>query len=242
MALNNFFFILFCVPFIALLALIQLFRNKAIKNDCPSRDKIFSKIQLGLIFFASILFAGFADWRFALCLVLVSAFTYGMGYLVADGNRKKIWLVVSVVALVSVLGVFKYTNFFIDSFSKLFGFTGVVLNLILPLGISFYIFTAISYLIDVYRGKYEVEHDFLDFMVFMTFFPKVTSGPIIRSSEMLPQIKEYRGIKADAFLVGIQIFVFGLFKKIVLADRLSVFVNDVWYAPTAFATDRKSVV
>ena len=236
MALNNFFFILFCIPFIALLALIQIFRNKAIKHDCPSRDDILAKVQLGLIFLVSVLFAGIADWRFALCLLVVSAFTYCMGYLVRSGRRRKSWLVVSIAALVSVLGFFKYTNFFIDSFTRIFGFTGVVLNIMLPLGISFYIFTAISYLMDVYRGKYEAEHDFLDFMVFMTFFPKVTSGPIIRGSEMLPQIKDYRGIKSDAFLVGIQIFVFGLFKKIVLADRLSVFVNDVWYAPTAFAT------
>lgn len=104
------------------------------------------------------------------------------------------------------------------------------------MGISFYILTALGYLIDVYKERYRAERNIIDFALFISFFSKVLSGPIVRGDAMLPQIKSYRGIKIDRFLIGIQIFVFGLFKKMVLADRLGVFVNDVWRSPGAFST------
>lgn len=236
MAINNFFFIIFFFILVFILAFIQIFRNRVIYRNCLDCDRKLAFVQLAIIFISSILFVGYADWRFALCLVLTSIFTYVMGWVVGNSSRKKLFLIISVIVLLSVLGFFKYTNFFINSFLHILGFDGVIFNIILPVGISFYILTAISYLIDVYHGINDAENNLFTFMLFMTFFPKITSGPIIRGSEMFPQIKNYKGVKFDSFLVGIQIFVFGLFKKIVLADRLGIFVNDVWHAPTAFST------
>lgn len=123
-----------------------------------------------------------------------------------------------------------------NSFRSIAGLDSVTLNIILPLGISFYIFSALSYLIDVYRGDYPAEKNILHFALYIAFFPKLTAGPIVRGKDFFPQVKEYRGIQWDAFKAGIQIFVFGLFKKIVLADHLGVFVDDVFHAPTAFNT------
>jgi alginate O-acetyltransferase complex protein AlgI len=118
----------------------------------------------------------------------------------------------------------------------LFGKDAIMFNIILPLGISFYTFTALSYIIDIYRGKYAAEKNILNVALFISFFPKVTAGPIIRGDEFLPQLKNYQGIKSKNFQDGIQIFAFGLFKKIVLADHLGVFVDDVFFAPSAYNT------
>ena len=118
----------------------------------------------------------------------------------------------------------------------MFGLDSVTLNIILPLGISFYVFSAIAYLIDIYRGEYPAQKNILNIALYIAFFPKLTAGPIVRGKDFFPQVKEYRGIQWDAFKAGIQIFVFGLFKKIVLADHLGVFVDDVFHVPTAFNT------
>ena len=107
-----------------------------------------------------------------------------------------------------------------NSIRNIIGFDSVTLNIILPLGISFYIFSSLAYLIDVYRGDYSAEKDFICFALYISFFPKLTAGPIVRGKDFFPQVKEYRGVQWDSFKAGIQIFVFGLFKKIVLADHL----------------------
>lgn len=91
-------------------------------------------------------------------------------------------------------------------------------------------------MIDIYRGRYDAEKNILNFALFISFFPKITAGPIVRGDEFLPQVKKYQGIKSQNFQDGIQIFVIGLFKKIVLSDRLGVFVDDVFFAPTAYNT------
>ncbi|MCI9452319.1 MAG: MBOAT family protein [Dorea sp.] len=106
----------------------------------------------------------------------------------------------------------------------------------LPIGISFYVFSGLSYLIDIYWRRYHAEKNLLDFALYIALFSKLTAGPIVRAEEFLPQVKSYRGLRLDKFSEGIQIFVFGLFKKIVLADHLCVFVDDVFSAPAAFDT------
>lgn len=138
--------------------------------------------------------------------------------------------------LVLILAYFKYINFFIESFNKTFGLNMNTLNVVLPLGISFFTFSALSYIIDVYRNVCTAETNIVDFGLYMAFFPKITAGPIVGWTEFKPQIKEYRGITLKAFHDGIQIFVFGLFKKMVLADHLGVFVDDVFFAPYAYNT------
>ncbi len=140
-----------------------------------------------------------------------------------------------VFCLVGFLGYFKYCNFFLESFAVLFQQQSVTLKIFLPLGISFYVFSALAYIIDVYRKDYPPERNFLAFALYIAFSPKLLAGPIVRGKDFFPQVRNYHGLEIDAFLSGIQIFVFGLFKKIVLADHLSVFVDDVFFAPDAFS-------
>ncbi len=140
------------------------------------------------------------------------------------------------ICLLIVLGYFKYADFFIESFASAFHLNAGTLNLVLPLGISFFTFSGLSYLLDVYRGTCAAEKNLLDFGLYMALFSKITAGPLVRWTDLRPQIKEYRGICLPALNDGIQIFVFGLFKKMVLADHLGVFVDDVFFAPLAYST------
>ena len=177
---------------------------------------------------ASYIFIIYADFRFALAIAVLTIMTWLFA-------KKEKLIPLGIVLAVLSLGFFKYTNFFIESFSKLFGNDFTALNLIVPLGVSFYTFSAISYLVDVKRGKVKAD-DLLHVALYLSFFPKLTSGPIQRSGDFFEQAHSDRAIGFDSFKTGIQIFVFGLFKKIVLADRLSVFVNQVYATPKAFGS------
>lgn len=140
------------------------------------------------------------------------------------------------MVLILILAYFKYTNFFIESFNKAFGRDIGTLKIILPIGISFFTFSALSYLIDIYRGTCDAERNIIDFTFYMAFFTKIISGPIVRWTEFKSQLKDYRGVRLDSLNIGIQIFVFGLFKKMALADHLGVFVDDVFRTPEVFDT------
>ena len=177
---------------------------------------------------ASYAFIIYADFRFALAIAALTIMTW------LFAKKEKLIPLGIVLAVVS-LGFFKYTNFFIESFSKLFGNDFTALNLIIPIGVSFYTFSAISYLVDVKRGKVKADN-LLYVALYLSSFPKLTSGPIQRSGDFFEQAHSDRAIGFDSFKTGIQIFVFGLFKKIVLADRLSVFVNQVYATPKAFGS------
>ncbi len=154
----------------------------------------------------------------------------------AEGKKRSILTAAAVTVLVLILGVFKYFNFFMSTVMSTVGKTWTTLDIILPVGISFYIFSAIGYLLDVSWGMMPAEKNILDIALFLSFFPKQVCGPIIKGREFLPQLKENRRITLKNIEAGIQIFVFGLFKKLVLADHLGVFVNDVYHAPSAFGT------
>ena len=135
-----------------------------------------------------------------------------------------------------VLGIFKYFNFFTESFYKLFGISGYSsLNIILPVGISFYTFQSMSYTIDVIRKQIKAQ-SFINVALYIAFFPQLVAGPIVKASDFIPQLYENRKIDANNFLTGIQIFVMGLLKKVVIADNLSVFVDDVFARPAIFST------
>lgn len=181
-----------------------------------------------VILIASYLFAVYADWRFSFVLALISFVTY---YFAKNKRHYRIGVTIVLLALC----YFKYTNFFINSFTKLAGKDDVLLDIILPLGISFYTFSAISYLVDVGRGSQEAR-PLLDVAVYLSFFPKLTSGPIQKSKDFFKQLDSERNIGKQSFSQGIQIFVFGLFKKIVLADRLAIFVDQVYATPKAFGS------
>ncbi len=175
----------------------------------------------------SYLFMAYADWRFALILALISIITYYS----ARKYQYGMGIIASLVALV----FFKYTNFFCSSFARIVGRDYTFLNIILPLGISFYTFSAISYIMDVKHGRQDAR-PLLDVMVYLSFFPKLTSGPIQKSGDFFLQLDAEREVGWKSFETGVQIFVFGMFKKIVLADRLSIFVDQVYATPKAFGS------
>lgn len=133
-----------------------------------------------------------------------------------------------------MLGFFKYFNIFLGSAAALLGKNLGALKIILPVGISFYTFQALSYVIDIRRGKIPVENDFVKLALYISFFPQLVAGPIVRAADFLPQLREERRVSLAGVQWGVQVFAFGLFKKVVLADHLSVFVDDVYRAPAAF--------
>jgi alginate O-acetyltransferase complex protein AlgI len=236
MGLNNFFFIVQFVILFIFLSVLQIIRSKWLLEDI-------GRVQIFILLFYSYYFVGSVNWRFAVCVALVTIIAYGGGQLIERAKQlgkpsQKVRKIAICVwgGVILILVYFKYMNFFIESANKVIGLNIGTLKIILPIGISFFTFSALSYVIDVYRGICDAEKNIVDFGVYMAFFPKITAGPIVRWTEFKPQLKKYRGIKLDSLSTGIQIFVFGLFKKMVLADHLGVFVDDVFRTPEAFNT------
>lgn len=189
---------------------------------------------------SSYLFYGWWDWRF-LFLILFSSivdFTIGQKIYAATNKRvRKNYLLVSLLINLGLLGYFKYTNFFIDSFINSFRFFGgemdsFTLQIILPVGISFYTFQTLSYTIDIYRDRIKPTKDWLSFFTFVAFFPQLVAGPIERASHLLPQFFKTYNFDYKAFKSGLLLMAFGLFKKMVIADRLAIVVNEVYGNPT----------
>ena len=214
-------FILFTL--VAFVFFIIYICNRLISNDVKC---IFATKWILLI--ASYIFVVYADIRFAIVLFATTCTTWYFA-------PKKKWGFVGIVLPLLALSYFKYTNFFIDSFADIFHLDHRTLSIVLPIGISFYTFSAISYIMDVRKGKV-LPRGLLDVALYLAFFPKLVSGPIQRSGDFFSQADSRREVGWDSFSCGIQIFVFGLFKKIVLADRLSVFVDQVYATPAAFGS------
>ena len=181
-----------------------------------------------VLLIASYLFVLYADVRFALILFAMTCTTWFFA-------PKRKWGFVGIVVPLLALSYFKYTNFFIDSFANIFHLDHKTLSIVLPIGISFFTFSAISYIMDVRKGKVQTR-GLLDVALYLAFFPKLVSGPIQRSGDFFSQADSRRKVGWNSFSCGVQIFVFGLFKKIVLADRLSVFVDQVYATPAAFGS------
>ena len=210
----------------------------ALTNTAPFRAMAREKrmrLRHVLLLLASYVFYGW--WNWACCglmlgLTLVAHFCS----LQLAGKYRKPALLVGVVVPLLILGVFKYFNFFVDSFCQAFGIVRAgTLNILLPVGISFYTFQSLSYTFDVSRGRIVPERDFIRTALYVSFFPQLVAGPIVKAGEFIPQLHEERGISLANLAPGVQIFVFGLFKKIVLADNLSVFVDAVHQAPAAYS-------
>ncbi|MBQ9527464.1 MAG: MBOAT family protein [Fretibacterium sp.] len=182
-----------------------------------------------LLLGASYFFYGWWDWRFCFLLLFVTA----VSYWTARAKGKTAYILGLSTPLI-VLGFFKYFNFFLSSLSAVAGRDLGTLRIILPVGISFYTFQALSYVIDVRRGKLAPEKNFVKLALYISFFPQLVAGPIVRAADFLPQLEEDRKITAENFKIGIQMCAVGFFKKVVLADHLSVFVDDVFAVPVAF--------
>lgn len=206
---------------------IVYFLLYTVDRFCKDGDKAVNASKW-ILLIASYVFVSYLDYRFALVLLVL---TFSTWFFSMRGKYRSCGIIVAVL----VLGFFKYTNFFVGSFQRIIGNDYTALNIILPLGISFYSFSAIGYLVDLGRNKME-PRNLKDVALYLAFFPKITSGPIQRSGEFFGQMDQRRRIGWDTFSIGIQVFMFGLFKKIVLADHLSVFVNQVYDVPEVFGS------
>ncbi len=196
------------------------------------------KWQNLLVVVASYVFYGWWDWRFLLLIAFTSLCSYICGLLIekykggAD-NKSKLFSAFNIIVNLLILGVFKYYNFFAESFSALFGLMGyemgwVTLNLILPVGISFYTFQALSYSIDVYRGNIKASRDIVEFFAYISFFPQLVAGPIERATNLLPQFQKERTFDSSVAVDGCRQMLWGFFKKIVIADNIAEIVNHYW--------------
>jgi len=223
-------------------------------------------VQNTLLLAASLVFYGWWDWRF-LSLIVVSTLTdFACGWLIdrrvcdsvsaehdQDGpphvygrsaRRRLMWL--SVAVNLGILGFFKYYDFFAASAANVLVALGLpaqprLLNVILPIGISFYTFQTLSYTIDVYRGKLRATRSLLDFAVFVTFFPQLVAGPIVRAADMLPQIARPRSLSLAQTYEGCYLILWGLFKKVVIADPLSVLADHAFMPDAAISGGRMLV-
>ncbi|ROI09243.1 MBOAT family protein [Chryseobacterium sp. H3056] len=191
------------------------------------------KLQNFLIVAASYLFYGWWDWRFLSLILFSTLVDYFIGvYLSKWENpfKRKILLWVSICINLGFLGFFKYYNFFLDNFLSAFSFFGKEisvssLNIILPVGISFYTFQTLSYSIDVYKRKLEPTKDLIAFCAFVSFFPQLVAGPIERATHLLPQFYTKRKFEVDKAVDGLRQILWGLFKKVVIADNCAEYAN-----------------
>ena len=197
------------------------------------------KTQNLFILAVSYLFYGWWDWRFLLLIAFTSFCSWGSGMLIYQSDnpkRKKLINAANIIINLLILGLFKYYDFFAQTFADLFlngKSDGILLNLILPVGISFYTFQALSYSIDIYRNKIQPTRDIVQFFAFVSFFPQLVAGPIERASNLLPQFERPRTFNYRDAAEGMRLILWGLFKKIVIADNCAEYVNAVFAAPDA---------
>ena len=191
---------------------------------------------------ASYLFYGLWDWRFLSLIFGSTALDYLVGLKLEgndDGRSRKRWITLSVIANLGLLGVFKYTNFFLDSAIRFANALGLeasphVLGIVLPVGISFYTFQTMSYSLDVYRRNLRAVRDPLDFALFVTFFPQLVAGPIVRAVDFLPQLevpKFWRDVRVRACLT---LFLVGYVKKACIGDNVATLVDPYFDKPGTF--------
>ena len=192
-------------------------------------------LQNSLILLASLFFYGYWDLRF-LGLILLTAFStfYAGRWMSGENTAKKKWiLALAIVLNVGILFGFKYCNFFISSLSDLASLLGIgvhlkTLKIVVPVGISFYTFSALSYCIDIYQRKIEPTKDILAYLAYITFFPSLLSGPIGRATKQLPQFFKHREFNYNTAVNALKLILWGLFMKLCVADRLGVYVDDVY--------------
>jgi len=222
MVFNSVYFLIFF--------LIFFFAYWAINN------KFSIAIRNLFIIISSCFFYGLWDWRFLSLIIISSATDYFTGYLLSRTTQKlyrKGLLISSIVINIGILGFFKYFNFFIDSLNELLLIFSMKINIttlkvILPVGISFYTFQTLSYTIDVYKKRMEATTDFFSFFAFVSFFPQLVAGPIERASHLLKQFQIRKKFSYDLSVSGLRLILWGLFKKIVIADNFGVLTDRIF--------------
>nr|WP_321228505.1 MBOAT family O-acyltransferase [uncultured Psychroserpens sp.] len=194
------------------------------------------KLQNFLIVVASYVFYGWWDYRFLVLILFSTLVDFSVGILLSKTDqigKRKLFLWISIIVNIGLLGFFKYFNFFADNFVQAFSFLGQEiqpnsLNIILPVGISFYTFQTLSYTIDVYRKRLEPTKDVVAFAAFVSFFPQLVAGPIERATNLLPQFYKKRSFNYSLAIDGLRQILWGLFKKIVIADNCAQFANVIF--------------
>lgn len=216
--------IAFAIFFIVFFALYWSVRQQALR------------VQNVLLLLASYLFYAWWDYRFLFLLIFSTLLDFFSGLKIQaspDALKRRMWLLISVGINLGFLGFFKYYNFFIESFADFLARVGFhtdvwTLNIILPVGISFYTFHGLSYVFDIYNQKIRPTSNFIDYAVFVGFFPLLVAGPIERATHLLPQVKQVRVFRYDRAVDGLRQMLWGLFKKIVIADNCAVFANMIF--------------
>jgi len=194
------------------------------------------KAQNLLLLGASYFFYACWDWRFLFLLIFSTLLDYFTGLKMTGSKNKrtrKFWFWLSVSINLGFLGIFKYYNFFADSFAQTIANFGLQVNpwtlkVILPVGISFYTFHGLSYVIDIYKDRIKAERNFIDYSLFVSFFPLLVAGPIERATHLLPQIKKERSFDYSKAIDGLRQILWGLFKKIVIADQCANYANTIF--------------
>ena len=199
----------------------------------PKKAKNFVLLLFSLVFYA------WGEPIYISLLLLSSVVDYVNGRMLEhfEGrrNRQKIFMIISVVVNLGLMGIFKYATLFITTINSVFGTSIKDPKLALPLGISFFTFQTMSYSIDVFRGKVKAEHNFIDYMTYVSMFPQLVAGPIVRYEDISKELKE-RKVTLDSFTAGVQRFLFGLFKKVLIANQ----IGQLW--DTVLAADERSVL
>lgn len=194
------------------------------------------KAQNLLILISSYIFYGWWDWRFLSLIFFSSIIDFSIGKLLSQTDRekkRKLLLITSILVNIGLLGFFKYFNFFIDNFIRVLQVAGIsahsrTLNIILPVGISFYTFQTLSYTIDIYKKKISPTKDIIAFMAFVSFFPQLVAGPIERAKNLLPQFFSKRVFSAKIAENGCRQILWGFFKKLVIADNCGIYVDNIF--------------
>lgn len=194
------------------------------------------KLQNLFLVIASYVFYGWWDWRFLLLIALTSLCSYVSGLFIGKASNARVGkniAIANVVFNLLILGVFKYYNFFMENFEALFHSIGyqmdwITLDIILPVGISFYTFQALSYTIDVYQKKIAPTYDIVEFFAYISFFPQLVAGPIERATNLLPQFQRDRQFDYAKAVDGMRQILWGFLKKLVVADNCATIVNDYW--------------
>lgn len=224
----NFVSIEFAVLLIIVLTLLAFLR-------IPGTQKI-------VLLCASCAFYAWWDWRFLGLLGIITILDYyvSRSLVTASSEKKrKLLLWISLLVNLGFLGFFKYFNFFIGTlnvFTQMWGWRAGSLNIILPIGISFYTFEKLSYVIDVYRGTTQPAKSLLDYAIFVTFFPRLVAGPIMRASQFLPQLERGIELNLNSLVEGSQYFLRGMLKKLVIADNLAIMVDQIYLSPSLFSS------
>lgn len=201
------------------------------------------KIQNGFLLLASYYFYACWDWHFLFLLIFSTLLDYFTGLKMSNSqtvNQKKFWFWLSIGINLGFLGVFKYYNFFAQSFVDFLKSLGVnahaeTISIILPVGISFYTFHGLSYVIDIYKERIKPEKNFIDYALFVSYFPLLVAGPIERATHLLPQIKKKRTFNYEQATDGLRQILWGLFKKIVIADNCAQYANMMFDNPEQFS-------